>query len=267
MKQYHKIQTVFKRDEKTKRIIRGDFSTPEFEFLKDTTWVFTEKVDGTNTRVMWNGSAVIFGGKSDDAQIPVHLLYKLQAIFEGTVKKQIFAEVFGTEPIEVCLYGEGYGNKIQAMGKNYIPDGHDFVLFDVNIGGVWLERHNVVLGKRGSKFCVRHRSSGERNNFWKGGITPLNRKIRSSLEYKFWRKAVFERDDYRCFDCGARGVYLEADHIYPFAFFPRLRFMIENGLTRCEKCHRKTPTYGRRAMRYLKPKVVIAVRSLEQRLI
>lgn len=55
MKEYHKIQTCFKRDEKTKRIIEGDWTLPEFEYLKDCQWVFTEKVDGTNIRVMWNG--------------------------------------------------------------------------------------------------------------------------------------------------------------------------------------------------------------------
>lgn len=143
MKQYTKIQTVYKRDEKTKKIMEGDFSLPEFEYLKDSKWVFTEKVDGTNTRVMWNGSQVVFGGKSDDAQMPMHLLYKLQELFEGTAKKQLFIQQFGSEPTQVCLYGEGYGHKIQSAGKLYIPDGHDFVLFDVKIGEWWLQRADI----------------------------------------------------------------------------------------------------------------------------
>lgn len=143
MKQYHKIQTVFKRDEKTKRIIENDYSLPEFKYLKDSKWIFTEKVDGTNTRVMWNGSQVVFGGKSDDAQMPMHLLYVLQNLFEGTEKKQLFIEKFGKEPIEVCLYGEGYGFKIQSAGKFYNPIGHDFVLFDVKIGDWYLQREDV----------------------------------------------------------------------------------------------------------------------------
>ncbi len=143
MKQYTKIQTVYKRDEKTKKIIEGDFSLPEFEFLKDNKWIFTEKVDGTNTRVMWDGSNVVFGGKSDDAQMPMHLLYKLQDLFEGLTKKQLFIEQFGSEPTQVCLYGEGYGHKIQSAGKLYIPDGHDFVLFDVKIGEWWLQRKDI----------------------------------------------------------------------------------------------------------------------------
>ena len=142
MKQYHKIQTIFKRDEKTKRIVEGDYSLPEFEFLKDNPWVFTEKVDGTNIRIMWDGANVTFGGKTDDAQMPVFLLYKLQELFEGTAKRQLFKEVFGEEG-NVCLYGEGYGAKIQKGGGNYISDGVSFVLFDVKIGDWWLERENI----------------------------------------------------------------------------------------------------------------------------
>ena len=142
MKQYHKIQTVFKRDEKTKKIIENDYSLPEFEFLKDNPWVFTEKVDGTNIRIMWDGKQVTFGGKSDDAQMPVFLLYKLQELFEGTAKKQMFLEKFGTEG-GVCLYGEGHGARIQKGGGNYVKDGVDFVLFDVKIGEWWLNREDV----------------------------------------------------------------------------------------------------------------------------
>lgn len=143
MKEYIKIQTVFKRDERTKKIIEGSYSMPEFEYLKDNLWTFTEKVDGTNTRVMWNGTGVVFGGKSEDAQMPMHLLYQLQKLFEGTAKRQLFIQKFGADPTEVCMYGEGYGSKIQSAGKLYIPDGHDFVLFDVKIGDLWLERENV----------------------------------------------------------------------------------------------------------------------------
>ena len=113
----------------------------EFEFLKDNMWVFSEKVDGTNIRVMWNGKDMVFGGKTDDAQIPAALLYKLQELFEGTAKKELFKEIFAGK--EVCLYGEGYGRKIQETGKLYAPDGVDFVLFDITIDEWWLERKNI----------------------------------------------------------------------------------------------------------------------------
>lgn len=73
----------------------------------------------------------------------------------------------------------------------------------------------------------------------------LDRLARYSPESKFWRKAVFERDNYTCVECGLRSgngksVILNADHIKPFAFFPQSRFDINNGRTLCIDCHNKT---------------------------
>lgn len=146
--EYHKITTLFKRDPKNMRfILEGQWAEPEFEWLKNNKWIFTEKVDGTNIRVMFNGNAVTFGGKTDNAQIYVPLLNKLAGLFDTTPKRQLFKEMFidpeKTEPIEVCLYGEGYGARIQKGGGNYKKDDVDFVLFDVRIGKIWLERKNV----------------------------------------------------------------------------------------------------------------------------
>ena len=89
---------------------------------------------------------------------------------------------------------------------------------------------------------------GKNNPNWKGGITPLIRKIRNSSEYKNWRMLVFKRDDYTCQDCGVRGCELAADHIKPFAFFPELRFELSNGRTLCKPCHLRTPTYSKGAI-------------------
>jgi 5-methylcytosine-specific restriction endonuclease McrA len=78
---------------------------------------------------------------------------------------------------------------------------------------------------------------------WKGGLTPIHTKIRTSFEYVKWRKSVFSRDDYTCQACGIRGVKLQADHVLPFAFYPDLRFETLNGQTLCVACHKKTPTH------------------------
>lgn len=88
------------------------------------------------------------------------------------------------------------------------------------------------------------------------GKTPINKLIRLSLAYKAWRTLVFERDNYTCQECGIKNglgktIYLHADHIKPFAFFPELRFEVSNGRTLCVPCHRKTPTYGVGAWRKL----------------
>lgn len=121
--------------------------------------------------------------------------------------------------------------------------------------------NNPMFGKvganKGRKFSLetRYRMSEGlkkahqegRHPLYKGGITPINLAIRASIEYKLWRESIFKRDDYRCLDCGQRGGQLNADHIYPFSLYTRLRFDINNGQTLCVDCHKKTPTYGGRA--------------------
>ena len=85
---------------------------------------------------------------------------------------------------------------------------------------------------------------GEKSKFWKGGITKENLRIRNSIEYKIWRKAVFERDKWTCVWCNQKGGILNADHIKPFALYPELRFAIDNGRTLCLSCHKRTDTYA-----------------------
>lgn len=141
MREYHKIETLFERDmEGNKKLIDGKFRNPVVEYLKDNEWIFTEKVDGTNVRVHWDGHNVILGGRTDSAQMPVFLMYALNDKFMGTVNEQIFEQKFGATP--VTFYGEGYGAKIQKGGGNYRDD-VGFILFDVKVGDIWLERENV----------------------------------------------------------------------------------------------------------------------------
>lgn len=85
--------------------------------------------------------------------------------------------------------------------------------------------------------------SGQRHWNWQGGITKPHNQIRVSLEYKLWRRAVLERDNYTCRFCGQHGGKLCVDHIKPFAMYPELRLAIDNGRTLCHECHKKTPTY------------------------
>ena len=136
--QYHKIQTVFKRDPETnfKLLLEGEYSLPEFRYLRDNEWVWTEKVDGTNIRVMWDGEKVTFGGKTERAQIPANLFKRLQELFP--------AEFLTSQELPpMTLYGEGFGARIQKGGGNYIPNGVGFCLFDA-FCGMWLERDNVL---------------------------------------------------------------------------------------------------------------------------
>ena len=139
MIEYHKIQTIFLRDPETKfkTLLEDKYSRPEFAYLKDNYWIWTEKIDGTNIRIGWDGRNLGLGGKTDNAQIPVRLYDRLNSIF--TEKK--FMELYADQPM--ILYGEGYGANIQKGGGNYIADGVNFILFDVKIDEWWLHRDSV----------------------------------------------------------------------------------------------------------------------------
>jgi len=138
MREYHKIQSIFKRDEKTHKFLMGQYSTPEIEYLANNVWVYTEKIDGTNIRIGWDGEKIRFAGRTDNASVPTFLYDKLNEMFDADK----FAEIFDGDG-KICLYGEGYGAKIQKGGGNYIPDGVSFILFDIKINDWWLKRKDI----------------------------------------------------------------------------------------------------------------------------
>ena len=135
---YQKIPGPFKRATEgpnRNKVIVGDFTSEELEYLAELNWIWTEKVDGTNVRIFWDGHKVFYGGRTDNAQLSVRLITSLDTLFTEELFEQTFGET------EVTLYGEGYGAGIQK-GGNYRSD-VSFVLFDINIGQYYLLRSDV----------------------------------------------------------------------------------------------------------------------------
>ncbi|HOV89038.1 MAG TPA: hypothetical protein PLB74_03225 [Candidatus Paceibacterota bacterium] len=130
------------------------------------------------------------------------------------------------------------------------------------------KRKGIASSALGKTWQLKHikkypTRAGEKSHLWKGGKTKLSSKIRNSVEYKIWRKQVFERDNYSCVECGRKRkkgdrVIIDADHISPFSKILddfNITFIeeavsceklwdIENGRTLCRECHKKTDTYG-----------------------
>ena len=155
METYHKIQTLFKRhtDGPSKgKMIRGEWTTPELEYLAGNQWTFTEKVDGTNIRIglglLEDDLKVEFAGRSNNAVLPKPLVEYLETKFhdspvgEADCPSGAGRWMLDNGLTDVILFGEGYGPGIQK-GGNYRED-QSFVLFDVKIGDFWLSRENVA---------------------------------------------------------------------------------------------------------------------------
>lgn len=138
------------------------------------------------------------------------------------------------------------GHKHSQETRNKMSASHTGLkLTDSALKSLIGNKHN--LGKKHSdetKIRMSKNRTGNKNKNWKGGITPINRSIRTSKKYKEWRDAIFMRDDYTCQECKARGCVINADHIKPFALYPELRFELSNGRTLCVPCHKKTDTYA-----------------------
>ena len=131
---YHSITNLYKRD-KTGKHLTSDFAHPAYEYLMDCEWVFTEKIDGTNIRVIWDGENMEIRGRTDNASRHPLLERAIESVFDAGA----LAVKFGNTP--ATLYGEGYGTKVQNGGKYRADQG--FILFDCLIGGYWLERENL----------------------------------------------------------------------------------------------------------------------------
>lgn len=106
---------------------------------------------------------------------------------------------------------------------------------------------NRKRGKRINKFCssrcwgkyLKEKYIKEKNPNWKGGTDRKRNKkekIRTSAEYRKWKKTVIKRDK-KCSQC-PNNKNLEAHHIKSFSKFPNLIYNIENGITLCHKCHK-----------------------------
>lgn len=155
--EYHKIDAPFKRDEKGV-MIHGAWCRPEFEYLANLDWEWTEKVDGTNIRVtverVEDRLMLSVAGRTDNAQIPPALMKALNdtfggagpSIYNGPDQRHPLTDEIGKIMVErdidvLTIYGEGYGPKINGGGK-YI-DAPAFVVFDIKVGGWWLTRTAV----------------------------------------------------------------------------------------------------------------------------
>ena len=142
-------------------------------------------------------------------------------------------KVKDTSNMKGCTNGFQKGHSL-GFQKGYIP---------WNKGEKCPSISESLKGHKHSKETRRKQSEnwkGEKNPNYKGGISPINTRIRNGIEVRLWKEAVYIRDSFTCQKCGDnKGRNLIAHHIRNFAEEKELRTSIENGITFCEKCHTK----------------------------
>ena len=135
--EYPKIETLFVRDEKFN--VTDKLRMPVVATINK--WQVTEKIDGTNIRVMLSlDGELSFTGRTSRAQLPADLFTYLQKTFTVEKMKDVFWLPDKTtgeiKPASVVLYAEGYGAGIQKGGGDYNREKR-VRLFDVLVGGRW----------------------------------------------------------------------------------------------------------------------------------
>lgn len=151
---YSKINSIYKRDQRGKLII-GDYSIPEFKYLEQNTWQATEKIDGTNIRLVFrrNNSLIdkFILGRTEKSILPASLLIKLEQIIDNIDVQKIFDRMKDGDTI--IMFGEGYGNEIQAVGSGYLKNDVNFIMFDVLHNNYWYPYSEVL--KFGSELGIK----------------------------------------------------------------------------------------------------------------
>lgn len=146
---YHKIQSLYKRDEQG-RFLLGKYTRPVFSMLSQMEWQLSEKLDGMNIRVYYNHRfEPVFHGRTDNAHLPAKLVTWLREKFQKDALESYFRR-HGVE--EAVLYGEGVGAGIQKGGGNYGEQQH-FKLFDVQV--VYPEGSRVWLTQDAVSECAK----------------------------------------------------------------------------------------------------------------
>lgn len=170
MQTYTKINTLYERLNITPEIelipgfqtewrrFKGLINQYQFvdstvKYLYNNRFDCFSKIDGTNTKIVFYPSSgkITYGGKTDKADLHLHDTI-MPAICERVVNtlKELFPEpkyspilsednttVLALEEVPVYIYGELYGNRIQACGKQYC-DELRFNVFDICAQGWWL---------------------------------------------------------------------------------------------------------------------------------
>lgn len=128
--------------------------TEEYKYLKNLMYYATEKLDGTNIRLYYDGYNTTIHGRTEKSELPKGFSEKFSKLYDLEIINSKLEELFGDK--EVVIYGEGIGEKIQADGEKYVKDGIDFVVFDILVNGTFLDRENCldIANKLGLKIVA-----------------------------------------------------------------------------------------------------------------
>ena len=139
METYTKINTLYKRDKDTNKIIVGDYSNKEIEYLKNCQFECTEKIDGTNIKKL---EKVV--GEIATITAICYLLNRFNASFNvGKSLTQQQSALLASDIVEKYPYEtiEDVVLMLKQVRQGIIGDGKDFKLDGQNVLVKWFPEY------------------------------------------------------------------------------------------------------------------------------
>lgn len=139
---YPKIRNIYYRNMNgDKKIVQGKYSKDYLEYLANLEWEGTEKLDGMNVGLVWDGYKITFQGRTEKTAFTKEQLEYLVTNFATPEVEEVLEQQFGDS--SAIFYGELVGKGIGACGAKYYADGYRFVVFDILANDVWYNRGAV----------------------------------------------------------------------------------------------------------------------------
>ncbi len=184
-------------------------------------------------------------------------------LFTSATVQQI-ADEYGCSYSTICIIYRKWTSKKQRLQSKTRKQAARLRGRPNPVFAKWVRENNVWIGRKHTKSAKQKQSiakKGKKHSIerriaqsarlqgipiekWSGFATTKTDRLKSTGEYKNWRKQVFERDNWTCQKCNAKGGKLHPHHIKPKSTNPKVVFDVSNGITFCVKCHHKTDSYG-----------------------
>lgn len=186
---YEKIYAPFGRDSsKSEYVNTSKWSKPEFEFLQNNEWIWTQKIDGSNLNIIWDGERVSYKGHTDKTQWNERSKNYIESVFCTTEAETVFEQLYGEQPVIVSMeivskdFNQNYGHL----------DGH-FYVYDVRNGvtGKYWDRKAVEDFVQA--FDPEYKEIEAVQIIFKGTIKEAIEWVKIAREYNenFERKSVY----------------------------------------------------------------------------
>lgn len=134
---------------------------------------------------------------------------------------------------------EEWKQKLRERLTEHNPSKNPLIKKKISERIKWMFKNDSEYKRKFQEANCRRSLPLDKNPNWRGGVTPMWAKERSTLSSQLatWSRLVRAKHYDKCKYCGSQK-QLEVDHIKSFKKYPNLRLDVNNGQLLCRPCHK-----------------------------